>query len=638
MRKKIVGIINKLEVVLNNKLICLGVLTAFTVLVYCNSFTAPFTLDDFGSIVNNISIRNPLNLAEMWEFYSNRVVLYFTFSLNYLIHDTGVVGYHITNTAIHALNGFVVYLIFNEILRLRHFRYRMAGRYPNAISAAAALIFLCHPLQVNAVTYVVQRTASLAATFYFLAVYFFIRYRKCDRISRLLLTLLFTVLAMFTKENTITIPFLLLVLELMFFLKDGKTSRLRRFLIFAALFMTVPIIPGTNLLLDGYSQSDPNVTFKASTSMDRFEYFFTQMNVIALYIRLLFIPIGQNFDYSNDFPVSKTLWENNSFLYLLLHTLIFCYGLLKFKKNKLVSLGIIWFYMGLAVESSFISIKDVYFEHRLYFPIAGFALFLTGIFFEETGKIKQKYRLKHDNLSAPPVSAAFLTEGRDEALRIQRPISWKYRFRKPLIVFSGVACLYIIIYSGLTLRRNYIYSDSIRLWSDTVKKAPNSDRAHSVLASSYMDAYENNKEENKEYLELAEEEFMKALELNDRNSTAHTNLSKLYLLKKDYEKCIEQARKALRISSSEYAYHNMGMAYKEQGNLQEALDAFLEGYKINPHKTFILKSIGNTYFELEDYVNSKRYYEEFLKINRYSDSKEIRKKVEEIDELLKDGT
>jgi hypothetical protein len=124
----------------------------------------------------------------------------------------------------------------------------------------------------------------------------------------------------------------------------------------------VPIIPGTNLLLSGYSQSDPSVSFKASTSMDRMHYFYTELNVVIQYIKLMFIPDKQNFDYSNDFPMSTTIWENYSYVSFIILALIGLFSLYTMKRNRLVSFGILWFFIGLAVESSFISIKDVYFN------------------------------------------------------------------------------------------------------------------------------------------------------------------------------------------------------------------------------------------------------------------------------------
>jgi len=590
--------VNRIEKYLDNKHIVILVIAVLTLLVYCNSFTAPFTLDDFGSIVNNYAIRNPFDFKAIWEFYSNRFVLYFTLSLNYFFHGTSVVGYHITNVAIHILNGFLVYLIINNILGLTHFRHKLSGRYRNIVSILSSLIFVCHPVQVNAITYIVQRTASLAALFYFLAVFLFIKYRLTDKVRYFILMMVTIVLAMFTKENTITIPFMLLVIELMFFLNDGKTSWLKRVTVFLIIFATVPIIPCTNLVLKGYSQSDPDVSFKASTSMDRFQYFYTQLNVIRVYIRQLFIPDNLNFDYSNDFPISETIWDNYSYVSFIILLIIGLIGLFNIKRNKLMSFGIFWFFIGLSIESSFISIKDVYFEHRLYLPIVGFIIFLIGFAFSE-----------------------------------QKHVTRLYLFKKPVLFFIVASCCMICIYSGLTLQRNYIFSDGIRLWSDVVEKAPGSDRAHSVLGTKYLDSYEADSEKNKEHLALAEIELKKAIELNYNNSTAHTNLSKVYLLKGKYEECIEEANKANRISKSKYAYHNIGLAYKKLGKIDKANDAFLEGYKLDNKCSFILKDLGYAYYEKKDFKNAKYYFEEYLKLYSY-DKENIEEMLEQINPSL----
>ncbi len=599
-------------------------------IAYCNSFTVPFLLDDFGSISNNYAIHKLFDFPALWEFYANRIVLYFTLSINYFIHDNGVEGYHITNLLIHILNGIIFYLILKKIFSLTYFRGKPVLRYRNVISVLAAVLFVCHPLQVNAVTYIVQRTASLAATFYLLAIFFFLSYRIRDKWYQLLLTVLFTVIAMFTKENTITIPFTLLLLEIMFFLKDGKTGWIKRILIFLLLFSTVPIIPGTNLLLKGYSQSDPDVAFKASTSMDRFQYFYTQLNVILLYIRLCFIPIGQNFDYSNDYPLSPTIWDNYSYISFGILLLIGLFTIFTWKRNRLVSLGILWFFIALSVESSFISIKDVYFEHRLYLPLAGFIIFLIGIFSYERKKKSADEKCK----SATQEKISSIQENNSSILENNSSTQKKrFLFKTPVIVTAVAALILIPIYTGLTIYRNYIYSDSIRLWSDVVGKAPKSDRAHNSLATGYLNGYDEEKK-NTEYLDLAEIEFKKAIELNSRNATAYTNLSKVYLLQEEYQKCITEARRALNISKSEYAQFNLGSAYKKLGKTEEALEAFLKGYEYNDKMGFILKAIGDTYYETADYKNALRYYEEYLEVNKRYKNTEIKERLEEIRKIL----
>lgn len=588
----------KIEELLRKKWLILTILAAAGVLVYVNSFSAPFHLDDFGSISNNYSIRDPFNLAEIWKFYSNRFVIYFTFAINYFIHQTGYEGYHITNVAIHIFNGLILYFILYNILSLKYFSGKKIATFKRFVCILAAVMFIVHPMQVNAVTYIVQRTASLAATFYLLAIFFFIKFRVYDKVRYFVLVMLFTILAMFTKENTITIPFMLLFIEILFFLKDGKTSWKKRLLFLFVLFLTVPIIPGTNLFLHGYSQSDPGVSFKASTSMDRMWYFYTSLNVIILYIKLLFIPNYQNFDYSNDYPISHNIWEHGSYISLIILVLIFLIAVKNFRRNKLITLGIVWFFMGLAVESSFISIKDVYFEHRVYYPLAGFVIALMGIVFAE---FKSKDR--------------------------------KMLVKKPLLYFTVLSAIMIITNSALTLRRNYIYSDTVRLWSDVVKKAPMSDRGHSSLGASYLDYYDSEDESTKKYLKRAEEELKIAIQQYPNNDTAHCNLSKTYYLEGEYDLAIKEAEETNKISPSVYAFHNMGKAYEKKGNLKDALWAFTCGYNRDNKATFILDDLGSYYYDQKDYANAKKYYEEYQKLAP-TKSNIIAKRLNEIDQQL----
>ena len=192
----------------------------------------------------------------------------------------------------------------------------------------------------------------------------------------------------------------------------------------------------------------------------------------------------------------------------------------------------------------------------------------------------------------------------------------------------------IVCYSGATLYRNYIFSDSIRLWKDVVKKAPKSDRAHSILATNYLNAYEDN-ETKKEYLDLSEAGFLEAIRLDDNNSTAHCNLSKVYLLKCEYSKSIEVGKKANQISRSKYAYNNIGNAYLKLGKTEEAINAFLEGYELDNKWTFILKSLGDIYYGLDDYKNAGFYYEEYLKYCNCSGSEEIKERLANINNQSK---
>ena len=104
-----IRVMDWLENKFQKKVLVFGIIAAFALAAYCNSFTVPFLLDDYGSISNNYAIQKLYAFAALWKFYANRIVLYFTISLNYAIHGNGVEGYHITNLLIHMLNGILFY-------------------------------------------------------------------------------------------------------------------------------------------------------------------------------------------------------------------------------------------------------------------------------------------------------------------------------------------------------------------------------------------------------------------------------------------------------------------------------------------------------------------------------------------------
>lgn len=549
------------------------ILLASCIAVYANSINAPFELDDFSSIVDNYAIRNPFDFAALWGFYSNRVLLYFTFSINYFIHADMVQGYHVANIIIHYINCILMFLLSKTLLDLPQFKKTVAGRYGILISLIVSLLFAVHPVQTNAVTYIVQRTAALATLFYMLAIYQFIKFRITGQWKHYIIMILSIVCAMYTKENTFTLPFMILLTEIMFF--PHAPNKIK---VFLPIMMTLAIIPGTNLVLHGYNYSDPSNSIKASTGMDRTTYLLTQFSVIMVYLRLLLVPVNQNLDY--DFPLNTNFFELPVILNFSFLVILFITSIVTFKKNKFLSFGILWFFIALSVESSFISIRDVIFEHRLYLAFPGYCFFLIGI------------------------------------------ISF-FRKKRIIPIFVAIFIILIPLYSGATMNRNYIFSDKVRLWADIAEKSPNKSRPHSVLGANYMDYSDK--------LDLAQKELEISLKLDSSNDTALTNLTKVYYLQGKYDLAIETGEKAHERCASVYTCNNLASAWKKKGDTAKAIEYYLKGYEIDKKCTFILLGLGDTYYEQNDYVHAKKYYTEFLENNRYEkDNEEVRKKLEAI--------
>jgi hypothetical protein len=409
--------INRLSGLSDSKKNLLSILLIATLaaIIYSNTFDASFHFDDTQSIVENYAIHR-FDLKEIFST-SSRPILDLTFALNYYFGKLNVFGYHLVNLMLHIVNGVMLYFILlwtinpmsnavtatmpvsvtsngnvtkpNDITVGRN-GLRDLGPYRNfRVPLYASLIFIAHPIQTQAVTYIVSRSSVLATTFYLLAVLFFIRafkQRAKDPEPYTLSSKLYLVgaflascLGMVTKQIAVTLPLTLLIYDFYFISKGDLKVLKSHYKIHLVMFFTIAI---TVYLSGGFSGLKTFVSFDYvkgvpmpyQEPVTSFQYFLTQLHVIPYYIRLLFIPANLNLDY--DWPITRNIDLLTVFFFVLLTSLIIV-AIILFRKARLISFGIIWFFMTLSVTSSFIVIYDVIFEHRLYLPSIGFAMVIA---------------------------------------------------------------------------------------------------------------------------------------------------------------------------------------------------------------------------------------------------------------------
>ncbi len=379
-----------------------------SLLVYSNTFHASFHFDDTPNIVENYQIRNLANSLDILR--GQRGVSMLTFAVNYAIGGLNVVGYHIVNLSIHIANSILVYfLIFITLSRISALREK--GK---RIALFTALLFSVHPVQTQAVTYIVQRMEVLASMFMLIGLLLFIKGAGAERTSTRILfygtVAISYILGFYSKEIAITLPAIIFLYDYCFIANGDIKKLVSRLPVYAILFAILAFLVTRTL---GGLQETPGVSGGASAgfgvqSITAKEYLFTQFNVILYYITLLFVPINQNLDY--DFPISKGLFDipqvkegtvlnypiPPSFVSLIILLAIVgfaVYLLLKRKtvngQRSLIAFFILWFFIILSPTSSFIPIIDVIFEHRLYLASVGFFVLFSMAFdriFEYLGK------------------------------------------------------------------------------------------------------------------------------------------------------------------------------------------------------------------------------------------------------------
>ena len=385
----------------------------FTIAIYSNSFTAAFQFDDLPIIVENTQLRDIGNLPQILA--SQRGLTMATFALNYAIGGINTTGYHAVNLAIHIINTALAYLLLLYTLRLVGSGEATARR----LSALIALLFAVHPVQTQAVTYIVQRMESLTSLFYLHALLFLVwaskSTAKTKRIALYAGVALSYLLAFYSKEIAYTLPAVVLLYDYCFIAK-GKISGITRkwpmyamlAVLFAA-FTVTTIMPlgGFSDLSDesadtkyaapkvkadlGTKELDYSAGFKVSAVTPK-EYLYTQFNVMVYYIGLLAFPANQNLDY--DFPWARELMvapqvaEGTvlnmpipppfvSLLILLAIAGAGAYMIISTRKapesrKRVAGFFIFWYFIILSPTSSIVPIIDAIYEHRVYLPSLGF--------------------------------------------------------------------------------------------------------------------------------------------------------------------------------------------------------------------------------------------------------------------------
>jgi hypothetical protein len=160
-------------------------LVIVVLVIYSNSLDAPFVFDDHDNITNNQFIKiDELGMGQLYDaafkgMHSFRPLVKVSFALNYYFSSFDVFSYHIVNILIHILNGILVFFIsiqvFNKALEVDKNNLEKKSEYSAILmSFMTASIFLAHPIQVQSVTYIVQRMNSMAVFFCFLSIFLYL--------------------------------------------------------------------------------------------------------------------------------------------------------------------------------------------------------------------------------------------------------------------------------------------------------------------------------------------------------------------------------------------------------------------------------------------------------------------------------
>jgi tetratricopeptide (TPR) repeat protein len=529
-------------------------------LVYSNTFDAPFQFDDY-LFVDYRGMELQVSSADedvaavfgtVRGPWASRPLLYATFVLNHSLDGFNTWGYHIVNLALHIVNGILLYLLV--AMTGRHLGHGEKDIIPVAV--LSSLIFVLHPVQTEAVTMVVNRSMLMATTFYLSGLMLFLKITISEGKEKNYYTaglFLATLLGAASRENFATLPIMLFIYDLFFVSRFRLRTTASHYRAYMAVLLGIAFL-GYLVYTNTYSKYKdfPDI------AIPPFQYVLTQLKMHWLYLRLLIFPINQNLTY--EYTLAKGLFEFPTLLYFIGYIGIWAAGLFLSRRKPIVSFGLLWFLVTLMPISFGVALLnlrlgDPIFEHRFYLPSVGIIMLA--------------------------------------ALALARIV----RGRRALIPALAVLC---IVLSSAAYTRNYVWADEGRLWEDVVRKSPNMHRGHNNLGT-YLSKNGRN-DEAIEHLEIA-------VKLAPNNGQLRNNLGIAYFRKGYRDKAIEHLEAAVELTPDMAKTHsNLGAIYQALGRYQEALDNLLTAVRLNPFNAPIKNNLAKTYYALGQKEKAIEYY------------------------------
>ena len=274
------------------------------------------------------------------------------------------------NIAIHLLNGLLACLFFLQLTRARN------AEHPNAklIALAAMALWLFMPLLASSSLMIVQRMATLTATFMLLGLngYLYARARIQSEpntaLTGLTVSLIAgTTLAVLSKENGALLPALVLVMEATV-LKPPSSVTDKRWRTWHIVFLGLPTLAVILLLLSNLPYAEDTVLRRGMTGWERL---ITQATILWDYLLNAFVPRPAEYGPFHDgYPLARTITNPLTLLSVVSWIIVIAAAVLWRRKYPLIAFAVLWFVAGHLLESTTVPL-ELYFEHRNYIPIMG---------------------------------------------------------------------------------------------------------------------------------------------------------------------------------------------------------------------------------------------------------------------------
>ena len=548
-----------------------SILVLLTTFFYYFSLNYPFQFDDIANITKKFAIRFDNPLARWWT--NSRWLGDWLNRMNFEIGRFDQFYYRAFNLVIHILAGVVIFYLIKalcEYLTEKPF----FSENSTILAFVSAGLFLLHPVQTQAVSYVIQARIEGLATFFSLFIILcFVKMvsARTVLVKGLLGILMFVagLLACGTKEMVIVTPLLMILVDWFFISQenwDSFKSRLWVHVVFTSYIfglmvhylspkfatdaITFSVVTGNNrgniLTPDPYDIITP------------FQFLYSEFKVILHYLWMFVWPFNISVEY--DWIVARSFWsaEVISSLFALL-SMIGLALYFAFKKiNTFYTFGLFWFLVAMAPRVTIIPSPELVCDYKTYLASVGWLFVIAVILVAAVSWVLQRIKAVSDSPYAKHAPLAVLSL---------------------ILALSGVA----------TYSRNLVWSSCVIFWEDNAKKAPLKARVHNNFGVALSEAGR---------IDESIGAYLKAIELDKHYSDPLSNLAVAYSLKEETDKAIESLKAAINLCPNyPEALNNLGTLFIKKKQYDDAERILRKAIELRPYYGKAWYNLGRLFLE-----------------------------------------
>jgi tetratricopeptide (TPR) repeat protein len=514
-------------------------------------------------------------------------VTWFSHILDVKLFGLNAMGHHYTNVTIHGINSILLFL----------FLRRFTGTHWR--SAAVAALFAVHPLNVESVVWISERKNVLSTMFWMLTIYFYARYTEHKSKTLYVLTISAFILGLMSKQMLVSIPFVLLLLDIWPLQRIGGNTDINKlnpsalralllekvpFLILAIIASVIAVIAqqeAMNSLLDA-----PLSARVANASISYLQYI---RNIFWPTDLAVFYPLFPDLIYMQEYITSTVL--------LIAATSV----IIKFRlRYPALFVGWFWYLITLIpvigiVKIGLQSMADRY----AYIPSIGiFIIAIWGL-----GYLSQVFphrRLILSSFACTAIMALSMAAWRQTSYWKDSKTLFTHALettKRNYIALAGIA---------RTLENDGKHDEAIRKLDETLNIAPLYDTAVIQQGIIYM---------NRGQLDAAAVKFNRAIQINAKAASAYTNLGITLALQGRYNDAIQNFRSAINLEPrSAAANYNMAFTLCKLGKDYEAISYYVNALATAPTDYECHYNLGIALENQQRYIDATRHFSEALRL------------------------